>query len=105
MNGYIAGIGGHRPDDYEYYRIIMQLQALGISPTGNKNADRARLTLEKEKLVNKIAKSQNNTKINDNEFLETLATVKEDDLQRQSLEKQRLGAMTVSELNRLYFKI
>ena len=82
--------------DMEYQRIIQQLMALGISPSGNKNTDKARLQIEKEKLVNKIAEQGKQ----ENNFLETLVQVNEDNYARQALEEQRIGAMSIAELNK-----
>ena len=102
----IGAIGIHSSDDYEYYRIKLELKALGITPTGNRNTDKARLALEKEKLVNKIYKSKNKVEIKDNkDFLETLVSAEQENIERQNMEKEKLGAMTVAELNRYYFKI
>ena len=73
--------------------------ALGITPSGNKSSDKARLQIEKEKLVNKI--TQQNQQ--DDNFLETLIKVNEDTSAKQALEEQRLGAMSLAELNKYYF--
>lgn len=85
--------------DSEYQQIIRQLLALGLTPSGNKNSDKARLQIEKDKLVNKIAE-QNQRKEN---FIETLIQVNEENGLRQTLEEERLGAMSIAELNKYYF--
>ena len=85
--------------DSEYQQIIRQLLALGITPSGNKSSDKARLQIEKDKLVNKIAE-QNQPKEN---FIETLIQVNEENGLRQTLEEERLGAMSIAELNKYYF--
>ena len=85
--------------DSEYQQIIRQLLALGLTPSGNKSSDKARLQIEKDKLVNKIAE-QNQPKEN---FIETLIQVNEENSLRQTLEEERLGAMSIAELNKYYF--
>ena len=54
----VLAISGYRGTDYEAYRIAQQLIALGIKPTGNKATDKARLELEKAKLVDRIAEKR-----------------------------------------------
>ena len=103
---YVIGIGGRKTDDYEYYKIMLELISLGITPSGDKIADKSRLKLEKNKLIHKIAnvKAKENTS-KESKFAETLNTVQEADIERRNLEKQKLGAMKVAELKRLYFGI
>ena len=88
-------------NDIEYQRIIQELRALGIQPSGNKASDKARLQIEKNKLINKIAEKEQQSE----DFLVTLMQVQEDTSFRQDMEEQRLGAKSVAELNRMYFGI
>ena len=98
----VGRIGGNCAVDYEHYRIIQQLIALGIQPSGNKATDKARLQIEKEKLVNKVAEKNNKTNV---DFAETLeATQKKQEL-REQMEEERLGAKTIGELNRILLGI
>ena len=91
--------------DYEYMRIIMELRKLGITPSGNKMVDAAKLEEAKAELITKIKnKEQEKSRAGlqlqvVNEVYDTQAA------QRSEMEEKRLGAMTVSELNRLYFGI
>ena len=89
----IGAIGGKENvyNDPEYRKIIQELFKLGLAPTGNKNADKARLETEKQKIAQKIiqkAQEQQPTHSNDN-------------VQRAQMEEQKLGAMNVAELNKL----
>lgn len=90
--------------DSEYLRIIQELKALGLTPSGNKNADKAKLQQAKAELIQKIQEKDDGQ--NNNLQVQTIEPVdKAQDSKRADLEEQRLGAMTVAELNRLYFKI
>lgn len=87
----IGAISGHNPyADPEYLRIIQELRALGLTPTGNKNVDKARLESEKQKLAKKIE-----------EKAETKQSETPDMSERSKFEEQKLGAMTVAELNKI----
>lgn len=92
-------------NDAEYQRIIQELKALGINPSGNKETDKAKLTQAKLELVQKIEAKQEE---DDKQKLQVQPIAPVDESQnaaRSQLEEQRLGAMTVAELNRLYFGI
>lgn len=92
-------------DDYEYIRIKKELSAIGINPSGNKVVDKAKLEQAKLELVQKIEKKVQNDGENS---LQVQPMQPVDDVQkseRSELEVQRLGAMTVAELNRLYFNL
>ena len=82
--------------DPEYVKILMELRKLGIKPTGKKQVDKARLEEEKKKLAEKIHdKIENKQNVqNDNSNVE-----------RAKMEEQRLGAMTVAELNKILLGI
>lgn len=85
---------GHNRIDYEYYRIMQQLKALGITPSGNKSTDKARLNAEKNKIINKLEEK---------EFIETLLQIQEDNTTKEQLEIDRPGAQKLAELNRIHF--
>lgn len=100
----VGGIGSFHNIDYEHKRIIQELQALGITPTYDKNTDKAKLQATKEKLVDKIANKVEKADGKEAEdFKNTLVGYYQEDGERIRLEEERLGAMTVAELNRIYF--
>lgn len=89
----IGAIGNENPyKDPEYIKIIQELGRLGVAPTGNKRVDKARLESEKLKLAQKI-----------NEKIQQAAPQEEqnDKVQRSKMEEERVGAMTVAELNKI----
>ena len=89
--------------DQEYLRIIQELQKLGLNPSGNKNSDASRLAEAKAELVERI-KKQNSTQNNQALGVQTISPVDEsENSQRAEMEEQRLGAMNIAELNKLYF--
>lgn len=99
IQGNIAGVG----IDQEYLRIIQELQKLGLKPTGNKSTDTSRLADAKAQLIERI-QSQNNAENNQALGIQTLSPVEEiENVQKSEMEEQRLGAMTIAELNKLYF--
>ena len=102
----ISSLNPYMPSiDSEYMRILMELHRLGISPSGNKSVDKAKLEQAKAELITKI---QNKEKENHQAALgvQTIDPVEDNqNAQRAEMEEQRLGAMTVAELNRLYFGI
>lgn len=99
----IKAVGAN--DDYEYQRIKKELKSVGINPSGNKVVDKAKLAQAKLELVQKIEKKVQN---DGESSLQVQPMQPVDDTQkseRSELEVQRLGAMTVAELNRLYFNL
>lgn len=99
-----VGIGGLHNIDYEHQRIIRELQALGITPSYDKNIDKSKLEVEKAKLINKIQqKSEQSGAQMNSKFEDTVVGYHQPDTERVELEESRLGAMTLSELNRIYF--
>lgn len=71
--------------DPEYIKILMELRKLGITPSGNKTIDCARLVQEKHRLEEKFE-------------------VKEQalpDIEREKLEEQRTGATALAEINKI----
>lgn len=88
----IGAIGGNSNlNGPEYIKILQELRQLGVQPTGNKNVDKARLEAEKQKIAEQIQEKAQ--QINPQQ--------QQDMLQRSQLEEQRLGAMTVAELNKI----
>ncbi len=91
--------------DHEYQVILQELMRLGIAPSGNKAIDKAKLEKAKAELVEKIIQKEKNNNSSDS-FAKTIAPVEEvQDGKKAEMEEHRLGAMTVAELNRLYFGI
>lgn len=91
--------------DAEHYAIIQQLKALGITPTGNKDADRAKLNIEKNKLIQQIKTKAKNKNDNKPNFKEILGETISNNNPTNQLELEMLGAKSVGELNRIYFNI
>lgn len=76
--------------DQEYTRIMMELHKLGLTPTGNKEVDKATLEAEKQKLAQKIQEKS-----------ESQTPEKNNNTDRAILEEKKLGAMQVAELNKI----
>lgn len=91
--------------DPEYLRIIQELRSLGLTPSGNKAVDAGRLAQAKAELVTKI-KEKERAESNQSLQLQTIdPTDAAEKNTKAELEEQRLGAMTIAELNRLYHNI
>ena len=88
----IGPIGG--VEDPEYKRIIEELRKLGIRPTGNKQIDKTRLTEIKSKQAEKVLESQIQKSSDDNT-----------DKEREQLERVKVGAMQLAELNKILLNI
>lgn len=89
--------------DSEYLRILQELRKLGIASTGNKSVDKGKLEQAKTELINKI---QNKQEEEQKQVLQAPVIEAVDGTeytQRAEMEEQRLGAMTVAELNKIYF--
>ena len=119
----VSRIGGAGGTDYEYYIIMQELRALGLYPTGDKAADKAKLAQARAELVNKIADKRVEQADPNRQAVKTYETKKEvgvfNDKKSEfenvlsnteakyptqaALERERLGAMTVAQLNRIYF--
>ena len=76
--------------DSEYMMILMEMRKLGLTPTGNKAIDKVTLEAEKQKIAQKIY-----------DKFEAKMPEKTDNSERAVLEEQKLGAMTVAELNKI----
>ena len=86
--------------DSEYLRILRELMELGIAPSGNKTVDKAKLEQAKAAFIQKIKNKQ------DEEFKQEIQAQPLEntrETQRTELEVQRLGAMNIAELNKVYF--
>ncbi len=89
--------------DAEYLRIIQELRRLGITPSGDKNIDAQKLAQAKTELVHKIQKKEE-IKSAESLGVQVVNSVDESyNSERAEMEEQRLGAMAVAELNRIYF--
>ena len=94
----IGGAGNF--NDYEYMQILNELRQLGITPSGNKSADKSKLEKAKLELVQKInEKQEEDTK----QQLQIQPIKSTDDVQKTQIENEKIGAMTVAELNKIYF--
>ena len=89
--------------DQEYMRILKELMQMGVAPSGNKNTDAAKLKQLKTELVEKIQTKQNEEQKQTLQVQPLEATKETQDMQK--LEEMRTGAMTLAELNKLYFKL
>ena len=119
----VLAINSVRNTDYELYIIMQELTALGITPSGNKATDRAKLAQARQDLINKIAEKRveqaepqrqavktyetkekyglsNDKK---SEFENVLSNTESRYTTQEELEQQKLGAMTIAQLNRIYF--
>lgn len=97
----ISSIGQYSQfNDAEYLKIIQELQQLGISPSGNKTTDKSKLQQAKLELVQKIQIKQEEEQKQELQ-IQPLSGIQ--DSQRAQMENERIGAMTVAELNKLYF--
>ena len=99
----VGAIGsyGSNYQDPEYIKIIKELTQMGITPSGNKNADVSKLKEAKTELIEKIQTKQNEEQKQELQ-VQPLEARKESQ-QTQQLEYAKTGAMTLAELNKLYF--
>lgn len=86
--------------DPEYLRILQELMKLGIAPSGNKSIDKTKLEQAKAELIQKIQTKQQEEQ---KQSLQVQPIEAAEDTQRSQMEYLRPGAMTVAELNKLYF--
>ena len=89
--------------DAEYLRILQELRRMGIAPSGNKSVDKSKLEQAKTELINKIKEKESSENFNIPQAIQPVDDV--EDSKRNELEIQRLGAMNIAELNKLYFKL
>lgn len=97
-------IGGiHSTPNPEYMRILAELRKLGISPSGNLGTDKARLEQAKTELVQKIQTKHSEEEKQSLQVQPLEGVMDVQDTKRTQMEEERLGAMTVAELNKFYF--
>ena len=96
----ISAVGSH--SDPEYQRILQELMRLGIAPSGNKIVDKGKLEQAKLELVQKIQERQEKEQ---KQALQVQPLEASKESERSKMEEERIGAMNVAELNRLYFVI
>ena len=89
--------------DTEYLRILRELMQMGITPSGNKNTDAAKLKQLKTELIEKI-QTKHEEEQKQSIQVQPLEATKETQ-EKQKLEEERTGAMTLAELNKLYFNL
>lgn len=76
-------------NDPEYMRIIQEMLALGLTPTGNKEADKATLEAEKKRIAEQALMKKAQTPQN---YAES-----------EKLEEQKNGAMALADINKILF--
>ena len=89
--------------DPEYQRILAELKKLGLTPSGNKSIDKGRLESAKQELVQKIQEKENFNQQQQLQVQPLNAVESTDNSKKAEMEQQRLGAMNVAELNKIYF--
>lgn len=90
--------------DAEYMRLMRELRSFGLSPSGNKAIDSERLNQAKTELVQRLQKNNENSDSSQGLGVQVINQVDGSEyVQRSEMEEQRLGAMNVAQLNRLYF--
>ena len=94
----ISAIGSY--SDPEYLRILQELMQLGISPSGNKSVDKGKLEQAKLELIQKIQIKQEEEQKQD---LKVQPLESPRDTEKARLETERIGAINVAELNKIYF--
>lgn len=100
----IQGLGSDKGlgADAEYMRLMQEMHSFGLHPSGNKNLDARKLANVKSELVQKIQNSFSGSE--NNSGVQIISPVDETDyIQRSEMEEQRLGAMNVADLNKIYF--
>ena len=90
--------------DAEYLRIIQELRSLGLQPSGNKAIDAQKLAQAKSELIQRIHKKEETTNSHQELGVQVINQVDETEFaQKSEMEEQRLGAMTIAQLNKIYF--
>ena len=93
----------HSYEDPEYLRILAELMKLGIAPSGNKNIDKGKLEQAKIELVQKIQTRHREEEKQSIKFPPLEGVMDTQDSKRAQMEEERLGAMSIAELNKFYF--
>ena len=92
--------------DAEYMRMMQEMRAFGLSPSGNKTEDAQKLNQAKTELVQRVQKQDANNNNNSSQELGIQVINQVDGseyAQRSEMEEQRLGAMNIAALNKFYF--
>lgn len=89
----IGAVGPH--SDPEYLRILQELMALGVAPSGNKSTDKAKLERVKAERIQARLAEQQTVNVQPSESVQ--------EAQKSRMEIERAGAMNLAELNKLYF--
>ena len=97
------GSAGGLNIDAEYLRIMQELRRLGLTSTGNKDADAQRLAQAKAELIDRIKNSENQDRSQSLGVQVVGAVDEAENAKRSEMEEQRLGAMNVAQLNRIFF--
>jgi len=77
--------------DYEYLRIMRELQKYGVTPTKNKELDKAKLNEIKDKEIQAELIVEQRIESHRDDSYE----------RRKQLEELKIGAMTLAEINRV----
>ena len=101
MSTSIGGINSPYSDS-AYLIILQELMKLGIVPSGNKNTDKSKSEKAKTEFIVNIQIKQQEEEKQDLQ-VQPLEAVQ--DTQRAQLEALKPGAMTIAELNKLYFRL
>ena len=97
----VAAIGAISSySDPEYLRILQELMQLGITPSYNKSTDKSKLQQAKLELTQKIQHKAEEERMQSQQVQPLEAA---QNAERAKMEKSKLGAMTVAELNKIYF--
>ena len=88
--------------DPEYQRIIRELQALGITPTGDKSADKAKLQRVQSAKNSENAQPETNVQANKT-FGETIEEISGINMNDKVNAAAMTGATQIAELNKLRF--
>ena len=91
--------------DPEYLRILQELMRLGVTPTGNKDVDKAKLEQAKTELIEKIQQKEAHNQKQELQVQPMAPVDNVQDTKRAEMEQQRLGAMNIAELNKIYFNL
>ena len=88
------GVGLNSYFDSEYYRIVLELRRLGITPSGNRDLDKSKLQQVKQKINEVESKA-----FAIDEYIEY---ADEEEQIRSQLEEEKVGASILSDLNRYF---
>ena len=90
--------------DAEYMRMMREMHYFGLSPSGDKNADAQKLYQVKAEVVQRIVNNSNTSDSQSSLGVQVINPVDESGYaQKSELEEQRLGAVNIALLNKIYF--